>query len=263
MNLFKNYTIYQGKPFLRIEKDPYYTRGGRNGHILNKVLLNLKFFMIVTRVNKGFLDKEKVSLINNNTGGVIDEYRYREVFENGEYKRIVLNSKNKKEFFSFKREDIVNDFTSMSFLSQKGEYLGDAELGWWYYTNNLYVYDKFIKGVAYVLERNAYGLMKENIKGVYGFSHRGGSVFEIGDRLFESDYIPSKDDYTEKEWLKYSYKLKKLMNKAVKNNDKMLIDDIQRDGISYVMPFNRRGRIVISDIKQATMAAINLSEHLS
>jgi len=100
---------------------------------------------------------------------------------------------------------------------------------------------------------------QDGVKGYYGYTHRGGSIFKIGDRLFEEDYIPVVEDYDKKEFDKYWKKYKK----SYKMGDDFDKKYIYGDGIKAVMPFNRRGKEVIKNWEQAKQAAINMSKYLS
>jgi hypothetical protein len=46
----------------------------------------------------------------------------------------------------------------------------------------------------------------QTLIGYYGYTHRGGSMFKIGDRLFDESYVPKEDDYEEWEWEGYKQK---------------------------------------------------------
>ena len=158
-----------------------------------------------------------------------------------------------------------------SFLTNNGDYIGDIERGWWYYQNNFVVCEDYPHGVAIQLKENNY--FKKNDRtyhssdlnmdgdavGYYGYTHRGGSIFKIGDRLFEEDYTPVADDYDEEEFEMY---WKKFTN-GLSNADEFDKKWIYGDGIKSVMPFNRRGKKVIETWDEAMQAAINVSKYLS
>jgi hypothetical protein len=244
--LIKNQTPYLGKIKLKFEKSPWYSSGNNK---LNKIHLNLGFTKLVSRIYirrdlNGFIsDPEKVKLINLYTGGIIGEHK----FNNDEY--ILENS----------------------FLAPDGTYLGDLSDGWRYYKNLMIVTLKKPNGVALLLEKNFFhipsgrkGVVEDYflsfVKGYYGYSHRGGNTFRLGDRLFDENYVPVESDYIKKEWDKY----KKLANKAeIRNRKDGWLKDGDEFEIASIIPFNRRGKITISTWGEAEQAAINMSNYLS
>lgn len=246
MSLIKNRTPYLGKIKLKFQKDPY-VRGGGLG-ILNTVHLNLGFTKLVSRIYpiqskvEGYLvDPEKVKLINNFTGGIIDS--------------IYLELGVPKEEFTLHN----------SFLTKNRIFVGDIERAWWYYTNQLGVCEDFPHGVAIKYNENYYyGLTTttpqiNDIIGYYGYTHRGGSLFKIGDRLFDVNYKPIEDDYEEWEWEGWVDKFNERLEKADDFDKKWLSED----GISAVIPFKKRGKKLIENLEEAKQAAINMSNYLS
>jgi hypothetical protein len=253
--LVKNRTPYLGKMVLKFEKNPYYT-SGKDGK-LNKVHLNLGFTKLVTRfkpkqVMEGYsnIDPKKIELIEKYTGGVIGTHKWG---DDDEY-------------------DLEN-----SFMTKDGKYIGNIDTAWWYYTNNLYVCREYPNGVAIKLKSyeptivltNSIGdeyenfvteqIENDNVEGFHGYTHRGGSTFKIGDRLFEADYKPVFEDYDVKEFKEWWKKYIKSYEKA----DDFDKRHIYNDGIKSVIPFNKRGKQVIKDWDQARQAAINISKDLS
>jgi hypothetical protein len=98
------------------------------------------------------------------------------------------------------------------------------------------------------------------VVGYYGYTHRGGQTFKIGDRLFQEHHKPQKEDYTEKEWTKFEKKFQKSLANAEDDLDRKWIE---KDGISYVIPFKMRGPKIIENWDEARQAAINMSKYLS
>lgn len=240
--LIKNTTPYLGKLFLKFEKHPYYT-SSQDGK-LNKVHLNLGFTKLVSRMKPkqvmeggpSNIDPKKIELIEKYTGGVIGIHKF------GNDDEYVLEN---------------------SFLTEDGQYIGDINTAWWYFQNGMTVCEDYPHGVAVVWNTSKFDKTlvsgQDGIKGYYGYTHRGGSTFKIGDRLFEEDYDPVVEDYDRKEFEKYWKKYVKQHSKA---------DDVDRkwiygDGIKAVMPFNQRGKEVIKNWEQAKEAAINVSKYLS
>lgn len=241
-----NRTPYYGRLRFKFEKNPHYTGGG-NG-VLNKIHLNLGFTKLVSRMipyrndNGWIVSTDCTKLITKFTGGKVGSH----TFHDGEH-------------------TLYN-----SFLANNGDYIGNIETGWWYYQNNLVVCEDYPSGVAIKLKENNYFrkhdvtyhdslLESDEILGYYGYSHRGGSIFKIGDRVFDNYYLPTKSDYTQEEWDGYYKKYQDSLSKA----DKFDKDWMTVDGIASVIPFNRRGKKIIKTWEDAKEAAISLSKYLS
>jgi len=249
----KNTTPYIGRLKLKFEKYPHYT-GGSSG-VLNKVHLDLGFTKLVSRMipynnNGGWVVNSQVTkLITNYTGGKIGTHKFG---NDGEH---VLDN---------------------SFLSNDGTYIGDIETAWWYYNNKFYVCQEYPHGVAIKLKTyspviklknyiaDKYDsfiteqIENDNVEGYYGYTHRGGALFKIGDRIFDNYYLPVRSDYTQKEWDEYYEKFQK----SIKNADEVDMKYIYSEGIASVIPFNKRGKKVIENWKEAREAAIALSKYL-
>ena len=146
-----------------------------------------------------------------------------------------------------------------SFLSKKGDYVGSIDEARWYVKNKLMVDEQYPHGVAALITEDTYGTDKPIIEGMYGYTHRGGQLFKIGDRLFEGNYKPTKDDYSENDWNEYQEKF----NKLYEESDELDRDWMDRDGISYVIPFKLRGKKIIENMEEAFEAAKNISKYLS
>jgi hypothetical protein len=241
--MIKNETPYLGKIRLKFEKYPHYT-GSRSG-MLNKVHLNLGFTKLVSRMypnqvmdGQSNVDPEKVKLIEKYTGGVIGTHKWG----------------------SGDDELSLED----SFLTKEGEYIGDIKTAWWYFNNGMTVCEEYPHGVA-IVWNTATGIGDktvvsgtDGIKGYYGYTHRGGALFTIGDRIFDENYNPVVEDYDEKEFNKWWKKYTKSYKKA----DSFSKEWIYNDGIKSVMPFNRRGKRNITNLKESLEAAINMSKYL-
>ena len=226
--MIKNTTPYIGKIRFKFEKYPEYTGKSK----LNKIHLNLGFTKLVSRITPhqdldGWLiNPECRYLIDRHTGGKIGSHS-----------------------FGDKNEHTLPN----SFLTKDGEYIGDIERGWWYYENNMKVCEQYPHGVAERYDD------KGNLIGYHGYTHRGGQTFKIGDRLFYASYTPNEDDYEEWEWSGWQLKFEELYSKG-DDLDKKWMD---KEGIGYVIPFNKRGGKVIDNFKECLQAAINMSKDLS
>jgi len=226
--MIKNTTPYIGKIRLKFEKYPEYTGKSK----LNKIHLDLGFTKLVSRITplqnlEGWLiNPESIYLINKYTGGIIKDHTFG---DNNEH--LLPNS----------------------FLSKDGTYIGDVDRGWWYYKNNMKVCDQYPRGVAERYDDEG------NLIGYHGYSHRGGQTFKIGDRLFDASYKPKEEDYEEWEWAGWQLKFEESHSKG-DDLDKKWMD---KEGIGYVIPFNKRGSKVIDNFEECLQAAINMSKDLS
>ena len=146
-----------------------------------------------------------------------------------------------------------------SFLSLKGEYIGNFELAQWYVKQGLVVDEEDPCGVAAVITKDTYGTDSPVIEGMYGYTHRGGGFFKIGDRLFDEKYKPIKEDYSDEEWSEYESRFNELYD----SEDELGKKWMDADGISYVIPFKLRGKKNIETTEEAFEAAKNMSNYLS
>jgi hypothetical protein len=226
--MIKNTTPYIGKLRLKFEKHPEYTGKDK----LNKIHLNLGFTKLVSRITPQqdlsgwIINPQSKYLIESHTGGMIGCHSFG---ENNEH-------------------NLPN-----SFLTKDDEYIGDIERGWWYYKNNMKVCEKYPHGVAEVYDDN------NKLIGYHGYTHRGGQTFKIGDRLFDPFYKPFSEDYEEWEWAGWENKYLKLYDESDDLEKRWMIES----GISYVIPYKKRGSKVIKTWEEALQAAINMSKDLS
>jgi hypothetical protein len=146
-----------------------------------------------------------------------------------------------------------------SFLSPQGEYIGDFEHAQWYVKQGLMIDEKHPHGVAAVITKETYGTDIPVIEGMYGYTHRGGQMFKIGDRLFDGKYKPKKEDYPQEEWEEYESRF----NELYESEDELGKRWMDADGISYVIPFKLRGSKLIETMEDAFEAARNMSKYLS
>lgn len=146
-----------------------------------------------------------------------------------------------------------------SFLSKDGKYIGDFKQAEWYVNQKLMVNDQHPNGVANVIFEETYGTDNPVIEGMYGYTHRGGGLFKIGDRLFEESYEPKKEDYDNEEWEKYH---KEFCESYRLSEDDLSSQWLFSDGIKSVIPFKRRGKKVIETMEEVFQAAKNMSNYL-
>jgi len=208
---------------------------------------------------KSFKTDFKTTRINQFTGGKIADYVNKSLCFEGE------DDTNPKNF-------TLTD----SFLAPDGTYLGGYKDGWWYFKKNMVVCFEYPHGVAILLKHLARnlpyfskyksdGIIKDDdIKGYYGYSHRGGNVFVIGDRLFDESYEPKKEDYTPKEWNGWEDSREKSIKESLKEGywDTREIAEANNP-ISDFVPFKKRGVKIIETWEEAKQSAINMSKYLS
>ena len=153
-----------------------------------------------------------------------------------------------------------NEYTlENSLLSPNGTYVGGIDDARWYVKNKMMIDEQYPHGVAAAITEETYGTDNPVIVGMYGYTHRGGQLFKIGDRLFDGKYKPRKDDYTEDEWTQYENRFKELYEEEDELGKKWM----DADGISYVIPFKLRGSKLIETMEEAFIAAKNMSNYLS
>ncbi len=146
-----------------------------------------------------------------------------------------------------------------SFLSPDGTYIGSIDEARWYVKNKMMIDEDYPHGVAAVISEDTYGTENPIIEGMYGYTHRGGSLFKIGDRLFDNKYKPVKEDYTEEQWNEYE----RNFNETYEKEDELGRKWMDEDGMSYVIPFKLRGSKFIETMEEAFEAAKNMSNYLS
>lgn len=248
--MIKNLTPYKGKLKLKFEKDPEYT-GGNSG-VLNKVHIDLGFTKLVSRMiprkNKdGWeIDLEKSELIEKFTGGKLGFYEWWTIKkEDGAI--VETNSAPQNSETIIFHGSLPNTFMTLS-----GKFIGDVRRAWWYYTNLLKVCEDYPHGVAEKYDNG-------KLIGYYGYTHRGGQLFKIGNRLFDENYVPKEEDYLEWEWIGWEDDL----NRAYENADDLTKEWIDASGMAYVIPYAMRGSKIIEELDDAKRAAINFSKYLS
>ena len=92
----------------------------------------------------------------------------------------------------------------------------------------------------------------------YGYSHRGGAFFGIGDMLF--------DENKEKETLYYrnkSFRISFIKHLIKYINSPFDFEDLVVNGITSIVPFKCRGSKIIEDMQEAYVAASNFAKYLS
>lgn len=234
MCIIKNHTPYKGRIRLKIEKcDPHYTGGGSK---LNKFYFKLGPYNISSRIHI----KQVKDGVSNIRDGVIKEIELKTGGKIGTHR------------FGPNNEYVLENY----FLSTNGTAIGDIGDAWWYLKNNMGVEDKYPRGVAKKYDKH------KNFVAYYGYSHRGGQLFKIGDRLFDEKYVPQKEHYDEKQWNLWLDDMNKSIEKDKKNKNELGLR-WSEGGIVQFIPFKYRGSKKIETWDEALQAAINMSRYLS
>lgn len=246
----ENTTPYVGKIKLSFVKSPYRNIDGPYS-VLNKIHLDLGFTKLVSRVfpdalENGYpkLDSEKVKIILQKTKGKIGIHEWWQCTS----KNTGYNKKKYSEPNPDIWEVIDHHILEESFVSQKEEFIGDVQDAWWYVQNNLEVCEEFPYGVA--KEVGEFG----QTTGYYGYTHRGGAVFEKGDRIFDKNYKPKKEDYPNWQWAGWVRDMKNDDGEYLLKNEKKEMRDF--------IPLNMLGQVPIDTWDEAKEAARNLSKYL-
>ena len=122
-----------------------------------------------------------------------------------------------------------------------------------------------LNGDTWKLTERCGVVFNETKQKYYGFTHRGGCMFGIGDMLFDIDHENIYKYYENK---KLRWKLIKTILQYHFKNDTFMFQDIFEDncighGIKTIVPFKQRGSKVIETLEEAKQAAINMSEYLN
>jgi hypothetical protein len=169
-----------------------------------------------------------------------------------DFKTKRINSLTGGKISDFYIPDYPNDegILTNSFVTKDGFYIGDYATGWWYVKKGMKVCNDYPCGVAMVYK-------EDRLIGYYGYTHRGGCLFKPGDRLFDENYQPVKEDYETEQWSNWENEFKEKYEKADEFDRKNIYDNI-----SAIIPFKMRGK-KIKNMNEAKQAAINMSRYLS
>ena len=92
----------------------------------------------------------------------------------------------------------------------------------------------------------------------YGYSHRGGAFFGIGDMLFDENKEKEKLYYRNK-----SFRISFIKHLIKYINNPFDFEDLVTNGITSIVPFKCRGSKIIEDMQEAYIAASNFAKYLS
>ena len=236
------------------------------------------YYTIPTEVD----NKEIIKNINLYTGGKIGTYEWW-IIKDASGKNIKVIEKPDSSI------KIIDHLTlSNSFLTMDNEYIGDLDSGKRYLKNNIVVTKKYPNyGVAKVATHSLKEINRDKIingilsdefvnsditnfpeeflKGYYGYSHRGGQLFKIGDRIFDEKWRPTNEEIENNE--EYQKIIKKYNDDAKRtaqgdpNPDSK--DKTDQEKVVDNLSFNKRGSKVIETWEEAELAAKNISMYLS
>lgn len=181
--MVQNNTIYKGKIRFKFEKFPHYSNGTNH---YNKTHLNLGFTKLVSRIqsskddlyNKQLLidieAKTNLKLVTSfydnalNTTEVKDGVHTNYTFD---FNGSALNVTRPNDTYT----------VLVHYTNSNNDYIG-LDFGFFAYNNNMVATDD---GQVFAKVNN------ENIIiGYCGYSHRAAVTFKLGDKLFESGWIP-------------------------------------------------------------------------
>jgi len=207
--MIRNYTYYLGKPFIKIERFPYYEGKTK----LNMIHIDFKFFKVVSRVKAEKYNLELLLKIAKQ--------------QNVELKTYDINDHGETTYYNYTSGKTLCYVKKDIWLS-----IGEVFMC---YKNNMIIEDH---GLAQVYDDN------KLLIGYFGYSHRGGQTFKIGDKIFDPEW---KMNEFHKDFKKY----KKKLNKSKYSTR-----------IEEVIPYKERGEKRIKTIEEAKKAAIKISKEL-
>ena len=233
INLFvKNETPYLGKLKLKFEKNPNY-ENTKNG-ILNKVHINFGFVKFTTRLIPNLdedgwkLKEDSIPLIEKYTSCLVGKKWVND-------------------------DSFSSGYRSSYYLYIKNSgYVCDLEKGWWMYKNNIKIFEKYPQCVGLKYDG-------KNFKSCYVFCYEKSFFLEIGDKIFEQNYKPSKIFHDKTKWKKWFGDYKK----DFKNSNKERKIQIKKVGMKNYIPIQERGRYPIKDMDDAIKSVENILIYLS
>jgi len=226
----KNYTVYEGKPYLKIERNPYYI--GRSK--FNKVIINLGFIKLVSRVKTEKYNLKFLKEIAKNQNVILKAYTISD--KDGSVIYYEPTEENLKKYVPCFIKDTqgVAEWLSIYevFMCYRNKMLIDSH-------GTAKIFDDTNKHIRY-----------------YGYSHRGGQKFVVGDYLFDNNWeitVEEAENSLYEEYFKQFIKAKK--KKCNKDDDYCTI-------MSFI-PFRLRGSKKITSLEEAKQSALNMSDYLS
>lgn len=213
--MIKNRTYYTGKPFLKFERFPYYTDGTE----LNKVHIDFKFCKLVSRISMKEQNEKLLREIGEAQGCELMIYDISPTSGDISYHKY-----SSKGTPCFVKNGIWLSIDAVFMCHNRNMVIDNH-------------------GLAKIFEPDAFGANRH--VGYYGFSHRGGTSFRVGDVIFDAEW---QMDEFHKDFKKYKRKLNESKTSS---------------RIEDVIPFHERGDKKIKTLEEAKNAALILSDELS
>lgn len=226
-------SIWKGRKYLKLEHcyDPWYTtKGGRDRCL--KHYFTLWGWCLALRIEKSGYQEEILDKAEQMFGSVSPILTHL-------YDRV-------DKFEDSLHKGLHPEYLTLYCYNDKGALLGSIDDLAWMFKNDC-VADPTLKGVAYCLPE----------KGHIGYSHRAKQLFLIGDKLFDAKYEPKEEDYEEREWAGFVQDQKKAQDRDDKQGwrSEVLLKE--------VIPYTKRGTIVIQTLEEARTAALNFAKDVS
>ena len=106
--------------------------------------------------------------------------------------------------------------------------------------------------------KNPQVMFSRKLHKYYGYSHRGGAFFGIGDMLFDVNKDNETVYYRNK-----SFRISFIKYLIKYINSPFDFEDLVTNGIKSIVPFKCRGSKTIEDMQEAYIAASNFAKYLS
>lgn len=228
----KRRSFYVGDLYFSISTESPYFRSGND--VLNRVHFKFLGIYFASRLKKratlnGFRRNSKLIKVFESTCGVkVGKYRVSDASQNS-------------------YDDWILPDAVVTVLDNR--FVGTLDDCYWMLEKSVVVCNEF-PSAGYSMKDNMW----------IGWSHRAKAGFKIGDRLFNENYTPIKEDYPQKVWKKWEAAYQKSLDNT---KDDLERKWIKEDGISYVIPFKQRGPKIIETMAEAKQAAINFSKYVS
>ena len=223
--------IWKGRKYLKLERcrSPWYTTNYGKDICLKHYFTLWGWCLALRIIKTGYADgtvlKAKLSF------GYISEALSKKHDESN-----VLSNKHKPNA----------PYKKLYCYNKKGDLLGSLDDLSWIITNNL-IADDSLKGVVYNPKEDSY----------IGFSHRARQSFKIGDKLFDPEYKPKQEHFEPWEWAGF---LSQQFKSQLHNN---MLGWKETIPLIDVIPFIKRGSVVIETHQQARQAAYNFAKDVS
>lgn len=245
--LIKNSTPYLGKIVLRFERHP--DRLSRLGYRLNKVHADFFFFKLVSRIKCLAPGTETEEMVNPQAVQLIEMYTGGKIRDNVTVRAHVDQDDGLHEETLLKRN---------AFVTFTGEYIGDLDLGWFYYTNKLVVVTTYFDMVAAKKDDNW-----RNTIGFAAICRDTYVLFRIGDKVFNCNWVPILSE-VKLQWANSYFINKKIrpFHKLKWAIDYLLLHNISLKELLPFIPATERGALEIKTLCFAELSARNLAHYM-